>query len=164
MEANWYPPLDSGHWQLCDGMGFLEMAVWWESAWPKRPFAYEGLDLREFADGATLVLTVFKGFRVVSPVSGVIVGIFKDFLAETVWIQDSNCPDRVVLLGHVCPTVAVGEWVCCGDVVGDLSYVDRQVPLHLHLSVLSGEWQRIKDRFWAGLLRQNYAQFIYPTF
>ncbi len=153
----------SSSWLFVDGMGFADEAVWWPSLWQKRPNPHEGLDLVRFSLGSK-EKDVFPGFLVISPVSGVVVDICTDFLDKTVWINPENQPDHLVLLSHMQPFVFPGQNVICGDPVGIISFTDRDIPLHLHLSVLRGQWQLIKKLSWQEIHQQRHARFIYPVF
>jgi hypothetical protein len=60
--------------------------------------------------------------------------------------------------------VVVGQRLCCGDPVGVVDYPPCTVPLHLHLSVLTGDWQSIETLSWDTVHRQSHARFTDPSF
>ena len=163
VEVNGFPAVKPSPWLFSDGMGFADEAVWWSSAWGKRPVPHEGLDLVQFTLGAG-VQGVFSGFLIVAPVSGVVVDICDDFLAETVWLNPDGQPQHLVLLSHIEPWVVPGQRLVCGDPVGVVCFPVNNVPLHLHLSLLEGQWQRMKALTWDEVHGQSHARFVYPSF
>ncbi len=151
-------------WVFADGMGFNDEAVWWGSKWEKRPVAHEGVDFVQFTDTLGRLVRMSLGFVVVSPVAGVVVGVCNDYLAQTLWVRVDQHPQRVVALCHLQTHVRCGQRLCCGDPVGKISYQVKNVPLHLHLSVLFGDWQSMPDLTWEVIHHENYTTFVYPDF
>lgn len=164
LEVNGWHCHDSSSWVFTDGMGFGDEAVWWHSKWPKRPVGHEGLDFVQFNDGDGCLVNMFAGFVVISPVTGVVVGLCDDYLAQTLWIRIDQYPQKLVVLSHLHASVTVGDRLCCGDPIGDISYEVKNVPLHLHVSVLSGDWESLPKLTWAEVHRQSLVKFIYPSF
>ncbi len=148
---------------ISDGMGLGDDAVWWDSSWDKRPVPHEGIDLVRFKTSSGVV-SVFRGFRIISPVSGTVVGISPDFLDKTVWLNPDGRPDVVVVLAHLAPQVTLGQRLVCGDAVGLIDYKVRGVPLHLHVSMLTGAWRSIPVLDWRGVHAQQVAHFVQPSF
>ncbi len=161
LEANGQAFRSSSPWIFTDGMGFGDESVWWPSKLKVRPVPHEGLDLVSFR-GDFGVKPLFAGFRVVSPVAGVVVGICPDFLAETVWIRSETGVKKVILLAHVDPAVTLGQRLGCGDPVGVISYPVTNVPLHLHLSVLVGALQSLPAMTWEDVHCTAQVKFISP--
>lgn len=161
LEANGQAFTSSSPWVFTGGMGFGDEDVWWPSKLKVRPVPHEGLDLVSFK-GDLGVKELPGGFRVVSPVAGVVVGRCPDFLAETVWIRLETEPAKMILLAHVNPTVTVGQRLVCGDLVGVVSYPVTNVPLHLHLSVLVGVWQSLAELTWEEVHYAPQLKFINP--
>lgn len=163
LEANGLSYCDGPPWVFKGGMSFTDSAVWWPSDWLARPVPHEGLDLVHFQTDRGLQM-VEAGFMVVAPVSGVVVEICHDYLAKTVWLSADHDSGKLVVLCHIKPKVVVGQRLCCGDPVGVVDYPPCTVPLHLHLSVLTGDWQSIETLSWDTVHRQSHARFTDPSF
>lgn len=163
LEANGVIATGVSPFIIADGMGLGDDAVWWPSVWQKRPVAHEGIDLVRFRT-ASGVASVFRGFRIISPVSGTVVAICADFLDKTVWLNPDTQPDVLVLLSHLDPRVTPGQRLVCGDAIGFINYAVSNVPSHLHLSVLAGDWRSISVLDWQGVHDQPFAHFVQPSF
>ena len=138
---NHLPVDDFYRFHLRPGMAFAETRAWWRSG--PRTSPHEGLDLRDYltVQGEVKPLPV----DALAPValSGVVAGVFDDFLGRSVLVVHELFRDDgarlVSISAHLTPSpkIKLGRRLEAGEPIGRLAPAQAgSPPPHLHLSTL----------------------------
>jgi murein DD-endopeptidase MepM/ murein hydrolase activator NlpD len=153
-------------WIFQPGMAFGDSIFWWETQQKKRPRSHEGIDFfcYEDSDGRSHYL---DQSLVPAPCAGRVVALCEDFLGQSVFVTNDqeNGSASIYVLAHINAHVQVGQKLKQGDVVGQVGSAQGQVPAHLHVSLILGNWRYVPVPLsWKDLIAQQKLQFSQPFF
>lgn len=151
-------------WLFQPGMGYGEWEFWWPAPGQKRPRAHEGIDFFCYEDGRDRIHSVAQSL-VPMPSRAVVIALCTDFLGQSVFLlPDQLAPKRgILVLAHMAPCVQVGQRLQQGDIVGRVAATSGEVPAHLHVSFLEGDWRDLPAKLsWPALLGQQKLRFVRP--
>ncbi len=131
-------------WLFYPGMLFEAASEWWgDQAARTRP--HEGLDICLYQNRRNQVCTLDENTKIPAMYDGVVVGVIKDFLGQTIVMEHRDLGGEsgvrcYTFFGHTRPTegLAPGRSVTEGEPIALLSGVGgskRGMLPHLHLSV-----------------------------
>ena len=169
IRANGLGKNDFEEWLLCSGMLFKAPDKWWGIP-GKRNKPHEGLDLGFYRNQKKEIIGFDDSTRIPTIYSGVIVGIFNDFLGKSIFIKHeiSSADDGTLftIFGHVNPEKEIypGMRVEEGEIIASIasSGKSRMSP-HLHISI---GWAKkeITDKFldWKVISSSEMLKLIDP--
>ena len=128
-------------WLLCSGMLFNVPVSWW-GIHGKRKKLHEGLDLGFYRNQKKEIIGFDDSTRIPTIYSGVIVGIFNDFLGKSIFIKhEISSADKGTLctiFGHVNPESEIypGMRIEAGEIIASAASSETSsVSSHLHISM-----------------------------
>jgi len=141
IKANGLRKNDFEEWLLCSGMLFKAPNRWW-GTYGKREKPHEGLDLGFYRNQKKEIIGFDDSTRISTPYNGVIVGIFNDFIGESIFIKheilSAENGTLCTIFGHVnpekeiCPGMRIKE----GEIIASVaSPGTSSVGSHLHISI-----------------------------
>lgn len=139
--ANGLSCTDFAGWLLSPGMLFQATDRWWGTR-VKRETPHEGIDLGFYRNRTNKVFGFNDQTRIPAMYDGVVVGVFSDFLGESVLVRHgtSRCGrgELFTVYGHTRPHSGIrpGEMLKEGEIIASIASVEpsRARP-HLHLTM-----------------------------
>lgn len=145
-------------------MAFNDLECWWPTFQKKRPQPHEGIDFFCYEDSLGKVHYLTQHL-VPAPCHGRVVALCPDFLGRSVFLQAEKQDGKsgMYVLAHISPHVHVGQILNEGDGVGEVAAVKGDVPAHLHVSFLQGDWRDLPEKLsWSAILAQKKLRFVRP--
>ena len=169
IRANGLCENDFEEWLLCSGMLFEAPDQWW-GIQGKRNKLHEGLDLGFYKNQKKEIIGFDSSTRIPTPYDGVIVGIFNDFLGESILIKhEISSADNGTLctiFGHLNPEKEIypGMRVEEGEIIASVASSGKsKISSHLHISI---GWAKkeITDKFldWKVISSSETLKLIDP--
>jgi hypothetical protein len=141
IRANGLDENDFEEWLLCSEMLFNASDKWW-GIQGKRKKLHEGLDLGFYRNQKKEIIGFDDSTRIPTIYSGVIVGIFNDFLGKSIFIKhEISSADKGTLctiFGHLNPKskICPGMRIEAGEIIASAASSETSsVSSHLHISM-----------------------------
>lgn len=167
--GNGYGP---GRWRFEPGMLFGARSAWWASAdgvLATRASAHNGLDMRLYEEEGGRERVFGAGGSVLVAGPGVIVGIVRDFMGHSVFVEhgDDGGEGRLyTAYGHLTPDEGIirGVRVVRGGRIGEVSAGrGGNVPPHMHFSAFRASGRKGPPEFdWTVLEGAGEVVFLDP--
>lgn len=132
---------DFDKWMISPGMLFKARNSWWGEQ-GKRNGNHEGLDLGFYQNQKNEIVGFDEKTKIPTTYSGVIVGIFDDFLGKSLFIEhgisDNELGRLCTIFGHVKPVenVYMGKKLMHGEPIATVAGVRKSsVRPHLHITI-----------------------------
>lgn len=153
-----------GRWVFQPGMAYGDAEFWWSSNQKKRPRSHEGIDFFCYEDSRGMSHSLGRSL-VPAPCGGDVIGLCRDFLGQSLFLlaDHSTSPKGVFVLAHIASDARVGQRVRQGGILGRIAFGRGEVPGHLHVSFLQGDWRDLPGELsWPALLDQQKLRFVRP--
>lgn len=137
LNGNQYPSFK--HWVFLPGMAYGEKEKWWKPD-SFRPRPHEGIDFCCFEDEKNKTHQLWPGDLIPFFISGQIISICKDFVAESVFVKGEcqGYKNIIAIHSHINSCSRIGDYVQAGEIAGAIE-VSSSVPAHFHLSVIGAD-------------------------
>ncbi len=141
IKANGLRDSEFNEWLLIPGMLFKATNTWWGNQ-NIRKSQHEGIDLGFYSNRNQKVIGFDKNTRIPAIFTGVVAGIFNDFLGKSVFmrheITDIENRELCSIFGHIKPgsDICPGRILKEGEIIGNIADAGKSsVKPHLHITM-----------------------------
>jgi murein DD-endopeptidase MepM/ murein hydrolase activator NlpD len=168
-KANNLSELDFAGWLLSPGMLFKATDRWWGTR-KKRKTPHEGIDLGFYRNCKGKVIGFSGRTKIPALYDGIVVGVFDDFLGQSVFIRheisNSGRGELFTVFGHTKPEARIvsGKILKEGEVVATIASAERsKASPHLHLTMGLAQKEITRDLLdWNVICHSKAVDLIDP--
>ena len=156
-------------WVILAGMLYDSEYCWWgHKASRKQP--HEGLDLGHYRNAKNEIIELNKTINVPAIYAGSVVGVFDDFLGQSIFFKheifDQENGQLCTVFGHLNPAenIQQGKTVSDGEIVGQVASAEKSsASPHLHITIGWVKGEITTDLLdWSNIGSQKVMKLIDP--